>query len=290
VGYSAVDEIDVVHSNIRSDAVKRISSRNSFKKSTSNSIDFVCTPEGFGYMYRFFVKNGNDNKELFYLDTLDNADNLGEGYIQGLREQYTADQLEAYLHGRFVNLTSGTVYRNFDRKANHSDRVLKGGEVLHIGMDFNITNMSAVVHVADPVPVAVAEITRVYDTHEMIRVIKERFKNRAVVIYPDASGKNRSTSGASDIQLLRAAGFVVRSIGRNPFVRDRVNKMNVSFENNAGKRNYFVNTNNCPEYTEALEKLSYRGGEPDKTTGFDHITDAAGYFIWQLTREGTKIY
>ncbi len=291
VGYSLIDEIDVVHPNKRTDAVKRISGRNSFKKSTPNCIDMVSTPEGFAFMYNFFVKNHNENKVLYRLSTLDNEMNLGEGYVEGLRGQYDSEQLRAYLSGEFVNLTSGTVYRNFDRRENHSDRMLKGGEVLHIGMDFNVTNMSAVVHVVDPVPIAVAEITRVYDTPEMIRVIKERFKNRSIVIYPDASGKNRSTSGRSDIQLLREAGFIVRSLSSNPFVRDRVTKANVAFLDSKGKRSYFVNTNQCPEYTEALEKLSYRGGEPDKTSGWDHVTDAGTYYIYQHMKESvSKIY
>jgi len=290
VGYSMIDEVDVVHPNRREDAVKRISGRNSFKKSTPNCIDLVSTPEGFAYMYNFFVKKGNANKKLFRLSTLDNAANLGEGYIDGLREQYDSEQLKAYIHGEFVNLTSGTVYRNFDRRLNHSDRVIRGGEVLHIGMDFNVTNMSAVVHIAEPVPIAVAEITKIYDTADMIKTIKGRFKNKSIVIYPDASGANRNTSGKTDIQLLREAGFIVRSLSSNPYVRDRVTRMNVAFLDSHGNRNYFVNTNNCPEYTEALEKQAYRGGEPDKTTGWDHLNEAAGYYIWQATREGTKVY
>ena len=42
-----------------------------------------------------------------------------------------------------------------------------------------------------------------------------------------------------------------------------------------------VNIIKCPEYVEALEKMAYdKNGQPDKTSGFDHITDAAGYFIY----------
>jgi hypothetical protein len=42
-----------------------------------------------------------------------------------------------------------------------------------------------------------------------------------------------------------------------------------------------VNTHKCPEYTEALEKMAYdKNGVPDKSSGFDHITDAGGYFVY----------
>ena len=277
VGYSLVDEADVVHVNKRTAAMKRISSRNSFKKSTKNSIDFVSTPEGFGYMYNFFVKKANDNKVLYRLSTLANAHNLGDGYIDGLKELYDEEQLRAYLLGEFVNLTSGTVYRNFDRSINHSDRKIKPDDILHIGMDFNITNMSAVVHVIDDYPIAVAEITNVYDTEAMILQL-QRFSNK-IVIYPDASGKNRKTSGDSDMDLLKYAKFTLRHGKSNPSVRDRVNAMNKGFKNSQGLPEYKVNTNQCPEYTESLEKQGYKNDEPDKTTGFDHLNDAGGYFI-----------
>lgn len=282
VGYSLVDEVDVVHVNKRSDAIKRISSRNSFKKSTKNCIDFVSTPEGFGYMHNFFVKNNNDNKILYTLDTLDNKENLGEGYIDGLRELYDTRQLEAYLHGKFVNLTSGTVYYKFDRVQNHSDEYLKDHDILYIGMDFNIDNMSAVVHIIKNKPIAVDELTKVYDTEAMILLIKERFPNNTIIIYPDATGKKRQTNAdKTDIEQLKQAGFRVRARNSNPPVTDRVKNMNRMFLNGKGEVGYLVNTRKCPEYTEALERMANdKHGIPDKTSGFDHITEAGGYFLY----------
>jgi hypothetical protein len=42
-----------------------------------------------------------------------------------------------------------------------------------------------------------------------------------------------------------------------------------------------VNTHKCTEYTEALERMAYdSNGQPDKSSGFDHITDGGGYFIY----------
>jgi len=290
VGYSIVDEVDVVHTNKQVPAMKRISSRNSFKKNTPNKMDFVSTPEGFSYMYNFFVKKANDNKILFQLDTLDNKANLGEGYIQGLMEQYDQEQLRAYLHGEFVNLTDGTVYKNYNRGTHHSDRVVQPNDILHIGMDFNITKMASIIHVIDGnIKIAVAELVNVYDTEQMITLLKSKYKNK-MVIYPDASGKNRKTSGKSDIDLLRNSGFTVRHQSSNPPVRDRVNAMNSAFKNpKSGEITYYVNSNNCPEYTECLEKQSYKNGEPDKTTGLDHPIDAGGYFIYGNNRSIFKI-
>lgn len=282
VGYSIIDEVDVVHPNKREDAIKRISSRNSYKKSTKNCIDFVCTPEGYTFMYNFFVKNNNDNKKLLNLKTMANIDNLGEGYIDGLREMYDEQQLKAYLDGEFVNLTGNNTYYKFDRKNNHSDREIKPHELLYIGQDFNIGNMSSVIHVIDKTPIAVDEITKAYDTEQVIQIVKEKYPKNPIIFYPDSSGKNRSTNAdKTDIQLIQNAGFKTKYKKTNPLVSDRVKNMNRMFLNGKGEVNYKVNTRKCPEYTEALEKqVNDKNGIPDKTSGYDHITEAAGYFIY----------
>jgi hypothetical protein len=155
-------------------------------------------------------------------------------------------------------------------------------------MDFNITNMNAVVNVIDgETPKTVAEITKAYDTPDMIHLIKSRYPDHKVVVYPDAAGGARKTSGKSDVKMLKEAGFTVRMRKSNPLVRDRINAMNNAFKDQKGRVNYFVNTDTCPEYTEALEQLPYKNGEPDKQSGFDHITDAGGYFVYTY-RNQTK--
>ncbi|MCP4336257.1 MAG: terminase [Mycoplasma sp.] len=282
VGYSVVDEVDVVHPNKRDDAMKRISSRNSYKKDTSNQIDFVSTPEGFAYMYQFFEKKANENKLLLKLSTLANEENLAGGYIQGLREQYTEDQLKAYLNGEFVNLTSGTVHYKFDRNVNKSDRAIKEHDTLYIGMDFNIGNMSGVVHIVDDIPIAVDELTKVYDTAEMCNLIKDKYKGHRIIIYPDASGKNRNTNASkTDIEIIKEYKYIVKAKLSNPPVADRIKNMNRMFSDGNGKVGYKVNTTKCPEYTESLERQAYdKNGIPDKSSGFDHLNEAGGYFIY----------
>ncbi|MEE9189270.1 MAG: terminase family protein [Candidatus Neomarinimicrobiota bacterium] len=294
VGYSIIDEVDVVHSNKRKDAMKRIASRNSYKKPTDNQMDFVSTPEGFAYMYEFFEKKNNDNKLLLRLSTMANEDNLAGGYIQGLREQYTEEQLKAYLNGEFVNLTSGTVYYKFNRQLNNSLRIAQKNDTLYVGLDFNISNMSAVIHVVDDKPVAVDEITKAYDTEVISRLLKEKYPTNRILVYPDASGSQRQTNATkTDIQILKDNGFIVRAKSKNPFVSDRVKNMNRMFCDGNNNINYLVNTVKCPEYTESLERLSYKNGVPDKTSGFDHITEAGGYFIYYeypLKKTKTAIY
>ena len=114
----------------------------------------------------------------------------------------------------------------------------------------------------------------------MIRILKEKWPQEKYrhIIYPDASGANRNTTGASisDIRLLEAAKFSVRAEKSNPFVKDRVNAVNVAFSKNLIR----VNAKACPDTASCLEKQAYDdNGEPDKKSGFDHGNDAFGYFV-----------
>jgi phage terminase large subunit len=285
VGYSLVDEADVPSTKKMQETMIKILARNSVKtEGNNNATDFVSTPEGFKFLYNFFVKNKSENKKLIQARTEDNPF-ISEDYIDSLKEQYTQQQLEAYLNGEFVNLTSGTVYHAFNRQVNHSDREIQPRDVLHVGMDFNITKMSAVVHVTDAkIVTSVEEITNAYDTAEMISIIKVRYPKHKIVVYPDASGNARNTAGDSDIKLLRKAKFTVRVDKSNPSVRDRITSVNSAFKNSKGETTYYVNTNNCIDYTEALEKLPYKNGVPDKESGFDHVTDGGGYALYQINK------
>lgn len=295
IGHAVVDEIDIMPKKKAQDAWRKIIARMRYKKEgLKNGISVTTTPEGFNFVYDQFVKQLLDKpslKELYGLiqaSTYDNEGNLPPDYIQSLQESYPPQLIDAYLEGKFVNLASGTVYASFDRKLNHSDAEIREGEILHIGMDFNVLNMSAIVHVIrDGEPIAVNEIVKARDTPEICRIIRERWGRDAeekhqINIYPDASGQNTSSKSASvsDLTILRENGFNVMANTQNPRIKDRVLSMNGMFLNAKGQRRYKVNTNNCPTYTASLEQQAYDdNGEPDKKSGTDHTNDAGGYFI-----------
>lgn len=287
VGYSLIDEADVLPTKHMDEVFIKVVARLSvpLPDGKPNCLDFVSTPEGFKFLYEFFVKKPHANKTLIRAKTRNNPF-ISESYISTLEMSYTEQQLEAYLNGEFVNLTSGSVYHKFNRVSNHSDRVIEKKDVLHIGMDFNITKMSAVVHVVDKVPAgtimtAVDEVLDAYDTDEMTEIIKTRYQGHQIVVYPDASGQSRKTSSSTtDHLILKKAKFKLVVDDSNPPVKDRVTVMNIAFKNNKGVTSYFVNTNTCPTYTESLEQLIYKNGVPDKSSGHDHVTEAAGYCAW----------
>lgn len=258
--------------------------RNRFKrKFKKNQVLVSTTPEGFKATYHLFVKNKLKDSKLIQMSTYSNLHNLPEDYIEELKIAYPLQLVNAYIRGKFVNLTQGTIYNCYDRIKNRSILNPLKNEELLLGLDFNVGNMSAVTHIIrDGKPHAVSEIVNVLDTPNMIYNIKNIYGDRHITIFPDSSGKNRNTTGASitDLKLLVNAGFDVVADRTNPAVKDRINSMNALFCNGLKERRYFVNDFKCKNYADCLEQQVYdANGQPDKKNNLDHLPDAAGYFI-----------
>ncbi len=278
IARALVDEIDVLPTDKAEQAWNKIIARLRLViQGVENSIGVTTTPEGFRFVYSKFSDNPTKSYSMVQASTYENQEFLPDDYIASLIETYDEGLALAYIDGLFVNLTSGTVYRNFDRATCNSSEEIRDKEPLYIGQDFNVNNMASVVYVKrKSVWHAVAELTGGLDTPSTIDTINERWPDHEITIYPDASGKNRSSKGAStsDIAMLKQANFKVRAKAGNPRVKDRVLSVNTAFSKGLLK----VNTRACPEYTKCLEQQAYdKNGEPDKTSGHDHQNDAGGY-------------
>lgn len=284
VADSILDELDTLPTDKAREVWNKAIARNRQKKPDGalNTVGVATTPEGFRFVYERWKKAPAPGYRLIKATTMSNAANLPDGYIDSLRASYPANLLAAYLDGEFVNLTAGSVYAEYDRALNACTTTIQPSEPLHCGMDFNVGRMSAVVFVLrDGDPHAVDELTGLLDTPAMIATIKARYVGHAIYVYPDSSGGGRRSVNASesDIALLRQARFNVLGPAANPPVKDRVTAMNQMIHSE-GKRRLRVNIDRCPSFVEGLEKQAYdKNGEPDKTSGFDHMNDAAGYFM-----------
>lgn len=285
-----IDEMDIIPLKKAEDLWNKIIGRNrqvpkGFTK--NNVVNRVCvytTPEGFNFAHKRWIKDKDTNGEYRHVkaSSLTNPF-LPRTYIESLKNTYTSELQQAYIDGEFVNLTSGTVYKNYNRQAHNSNETIKANEQLFIGCDFNVTRQAATIYVKREGGKqwhAVEELVDMYDTPEMIRIIKEKWKDKGhrIIIYPDASGRSRHTSNASvsDIALLQQAGFEVRVNPTNPSVKDRVNAMNAALS----KWQVFVNCRRCPTVADCLEQQAYdKNGEPDKKSGNDHQNDATTYPI-----------
>jgi len=286
IAHALIDELDVMPIDKARIAWRKILARMRYPDA-DNTVDVTTTPEGFRFTHEQFVKAPLNEPErrgryaLIQGSTYDNEKNLPADYIPSLVEAYPKELIAAYINGQFVNLTSGTVYRNYNRQAHDSKERIRKNETLYIGMDFNVQHMAASVFVERPSGYhAVAELKDVFDTPDMAQLIKERWQDKGhrIIVYPDASGGSRKSVDASrsDIAVLRQFGFTVRAKKANPPVKDRVAAVNKAFED----CKLWVNSKACPTIADCLEQQAYGvNGEPDKSTGHDHQNDATSYFV-----------
>lgn len=283
VGYehadADVDELDILKRDDAAYAWRQIMARNRQKKpgGAKNTIGVTTTPEGFKFVYEAWKKEPKAGYEIIQAPTTSNP-HLPVDYVDSLMAIYPAHLLQAYINGEFVNLTSGTVYASYDRVMCRSEETVKPKDQLYIGCDFNVTKQAATVYVIrDGVWHAVDELINMYDTPEMIEVLKSRYAGHHMTIYPDASGAARKSVNASlsDIALLEQAGFSVKVKSRNPSVRDRIIAANKAFGSGIVK----INDAKCPTVARCLEQQAYKNGEPDKSGGDDHQNDATTYPI-----------
>lgn len=305
IGKALIDELDLMRTDKAQIAWRKIIARlRQNSDGLINGVDVTTTPEGFKFVYQQFVKALREKPELRAMygmvqaSTYDNAKNLPDDYIESLRASYPPQLIEAYIRGQFTNLASGSIYPNFSRVLNHTPERINDGEAIHVGMDFNVLNMTACISVIrDDKPLTLAELTKVRDTPAMAKLLKDRYldNGHAVTIYPDASGGNTSSKNASesDLTILRQAGFSISVNPANPAVKDRVNAVNAMIMNDHGARRWLVNTDSCPVLTEAIEQQAYdNNSEPDKSTGHDHPNDAIGYMLvkrWPINKRTATV-
>jgi hypothetical protein len=192
---------------------------------------------------------------------------------------------------------AGRIFYAFER-ANIQPFTVDQPEQILIGMDFNIDPMSAVIavrlsedrlHIVDEIRMMSS------NTQEMAAEIKSRYPRSKITVYPDPASRQRKTSagGNTDLSILQNAGFVVRAPMSHDAVRDGINSVNSRLCDARGQRHLFVDPK-CKYTIESLERHAYKEGtsQPDKDTGYDHMTDAVRYmisFIWPVRRDLPKL-
>ena len=250
---------------------------------------FIGTPKGRNHFYDLWTQDLDDWASFQYT-TLEGG-NVPDYEVEAAKRDLDERTFKQEYEAAFVNY-SGIIYYNFDRKESVQPTLL-GEDVLHIGMDFNLDPMSAVVAVRQSDSLRIIDEIIIYgsNTDEMVDEIKVRYPNKRIVIYPDPACRQRKTSagGRTDLSILQNAGFAVKVRERHTSVRDRINSVNARLKTTDGQRHLFVDPK-CKQVIKSLERQTYKEGtsQPDKDSGYDHMNDALGYlvdYIYPIKRE-----
>jgi len=244
---------------------------------------FIGTPKGRNHFYDLYTKgvDGDDGWSAYQYTTIEGG-NVPPSEIESAKADLDERTFQQEYEAKFVNY-SGIIYYGFKREESvtrHTDDI----GVIHVGMDFNIDPMSAVLmtrrgdtlHVFDEIVLFGS------NTDEMVDEIRQRYGRQSrVTIYPDPASRQRKTSagGRTDLSILQNAGFEVRAKTAHSQIRDRINAVNARLCSSDGKRRLYVDPK-CKKVIESLERHTYKEGtsQPEKD-GFDHMNDALGYAV-----------
>lgn len=208
----------------------------------------------------------------------DNIENIDEEYLK-LLESMPEKERNRFLHGLYSENNDGCVYYAFNREKHVVPITRKQGTIFS-AHDFNVSPMVSVQfqYIDNTFYVFDEVYQENSDTFKMADELKRKGYGGARVI-PDSTGRNRKTSGQSDFDILKSAGFVIESTF-NPFVGDRINNTNRLLS--LGR---VLIDPKCKKLINDLEKVTWKDNKPDQSGEnkmLTHISDALGYGFWKL--------
>lgn len=201
------------------------------KRAKAPQIILVGTPEDrFSFLEEFVEQQENENEKevgrfkIVYGNTKENI-HLDQNYQKLLESSLDSQALKVFMEGQIVRLGGNYFYYAFSIGKNIDDSVkFIPGNRVSISMDFNIGRMTSTFwHIVGQNAYAFDELLLLgnSDTRQMCEAIKIRF-GIDVDLYLDASAKNRSTKGTSDLQIIQSFGFKnIFFKASNPTFRDR---------------------------------------------------------------------
>ena len=244
---------------------------------------FTGTPKGFGsWSHQLFTKAlQTDDWAAFQFTTLQGG-NVEPEEIESARRDLDDRTFLAEYEASFNNY-AGVVAYNFDYKETVKPLNNPNTNVVHIGMDFNLSPGTAaifdirgdIIHFHDEIYMLNS------NTDMMASEIKERYPNSQIIIYPDPAGRARksASAGRTDISILQNAGFQVKARPAHTSIKDRVNSFNSRLKKGSGERKVFI-TPNCKKILDSVGRLSYvEGTNQIEKNGLEHMFDAVSYPI-----------
>jgi hypothetical protein len=280
---SYVDEIDELPQDVAMEAYRAVSERTriDFPDGKKPFSMFATTAQGYRGTYQVIeqLKEAGTGYTHVRGLTKDNTAGVSEDYYKKMYALYDENERLAFLEGRFVNLTAGRVYPDYDESTCMiPDFPIEPNEAIYIGQDLNTGFSKAVAFVIrGNVIYAVKEWSFKAIGHAP-RIMRETFPMNHIYWLPDASSKEIIAGYQADI---RQNDIELRMGSINPPVLERIFIINKLF----GLKRLKV-FRSLKQWPMALKTRQYNDkGDPEKGNGeFDpsHVADSSEYACWRI--------
>ena len=246
---------------------------------------YISTPRGYNWFYDIYKEGEHDLDTACFQFTTIEGGNLTQEEIIKQKAKLSPKMFAQEYLASFETM-SNRIYENYDRNLNACELDVSWGlGDIHVGMDFNVNPMTAAISVIERGSIYFFDeiVEPGSNTEEVAKLIRKKYPEATVYVYPDPTGHRGQTNapvGQTDFSILRKNGFIVCAPGHAYPSKDKWNSVNAALLNAEGKRRVFVAKNRCAHLKKAWEGFTFKeNGDPDKSSGLDHISDAAAYLI-----------
>jgi phage terminase large subunit len=245
---------------------------------------FITTPAGLNWFHDLWEQAQDQSDWSNYSYTTIEGGNVPAEEVEAARRTLDERTFRQEYLASFETL-SGRVYPDFSDDNITEDAADTGGPIFW-GTDFNVSVLAGVLgsRVGDTLHIWDEVAVKQTNTDEVCAMLKERFKGRKVIAYPDPTGSARKTSsaGRTDHEIIRQYGFSCVSPKAPWAVKDKINATNSMIRNASGQIRLFIHPR-CKHTIKALKNVTYKQGADDyvidKSAGIEHWTDGLGYLI-----------
>jgi len=243
---------------------------------------FATTAQGYKGCYQITEELKKKKKPFVLMrgHTRDNT-SLSPSYLKDLESLYNENEKEAFLEGKFVNLSTGRVYGDYNGKECAWSEFEPGpDETIFIGQDKNIGFCWGVSLFKREGKLFIHRTFNFESLGSAPLQMRQAYPTNPIEWFPDASAEEIINLYIKEI---RANGIQPRLSGHNPSVIERIFCVNKMFK--SGR--LFVIDNGKNEHLDMSLKVRQFDdkGEPQKGRGEkspDHVCDALEYVLFRI--------
>ena len=264
---------------------------------------FITTPAGLNWFHDLWEQSQEQEDWVNFSYTTIEGGNVPAEEIEAAKRTLDDRTFRQEYLASFETL-SGRCFPDFDE--NNIDASVKDmGGPIRVGLDFNVGVMAGCLasKVGDTLHIWDDISLKNSNTDEVMQMLKQRFPDREIIVYPDPTGSARKTSasGQTDHGIIRKWGFKCIAPKSPWVVKDRLNATNYLIKNAEGQRRLFIHPR-CKDTIKSFRNTTFKEGADDfvidKSANIEHWIDGVGYLIlsamnqvkpWQVGSSKAKV-
>lgn len=251
---------------------------------------FATTAQGYKGCYQITtdLRKKKSGHIIIRGHTRDNT-SLSKKYLRTLESLYTENERQAFLEGKFINLSTGRVYGDYDEEKNRKENfTIEPDEKVYVGQDMNAGFCWGVALVKRNGRLKIHKCFNFKSLRTAPSELRSFYTSNEIFWYPDASAEEIIMAYNKEVM---DNNIKVRMSPQNPSIIERTFVVNKMFYTGLMDMNNSELTNDLDM---ALKIRQFDDkGEPAKGRGEkspDHVCDALEYVVFRMVSSDADFF